>query len=376
LVEGSGTFIDLTDTPASYGGQALLATRVNSGETALEFFDPATQAELVSHTGTGNAHHTWPLTDTEIPDTHTHDSSSIPLAALDTDVATQSELDTHAADVDNHIGADYYAALAGTYGSPASGNKYVTGNDAPATPAASRVLRLNSDGSIILPGSTWRIGGGVALDMSLSTTTWDTQAECQAVGMRFSESDTPFPDKLVYSVVGSWLHTANQGWGPSETVADQGPGIIIPLMRPDNWELKLRLYLPSVPDAEEGRLMFGYINNSNQVGAYGEFSDTDGSNRRVQCLLYTNDGDDTFTARYTGTTSDLVGAGLRYYYFRCQNGCVGVWDDKDDAWHWYEGRQSTTVGYTAAAIFLQAQQVGAADLFVYQIYELVLTYLT
>jgi len=32
-------FIDLDDTPASYGGQALKALRVNAGETALEFTD-------------------------------------------------------------------------------------------------------------------------------------------------------------------------------------------------------------------------------------------------------------------------------------------------------------------------------------------------
>ena len=34
---GSSTFLLLTDTPGSYSGQALLCTRVNAGETAIEF---------------------------------------------------------------------------------------------------------------------------------------------------------------------------------------------------------------------------------------------------------------------------------------------------------------------------------------------------
>ncbi len=36
---GSGTFLELSDTPSSYDGEALRAVRANAGETALEFFD-------------------------------------------------------------------------------------------------------------------------------------------------------------------------------------------------------------------------------------------------------------------------------------------------------------------------------------------------
>lgn len=71
---GSSTFIGLTDTPSSYTGQALKVTRVNAGETALEFitltgggdaltsdplsqFAPTTSAQLAGvisdETGTG-----------------------------------------------------------------------------------------------------------------------------------------------------------------------------------------------------------------------------------------------------------------------------------------------------------------------------------
>lgn len=38
---GSTTFIGLTDVPASFSGQTLKAVRVNAGETALEFYTPA-----------------------------------------------------------------------------------------------------------------------------------------------------------------------------------------------------------------------------------------------------------------------------------------------------------------------------------------------
>lgn len=38
---GSGTFIGLTDVPASYTGASLKAVRVNVGETALEFYTPS-----------------------------------------------------------------------------------------------------------------------------------------------------------------------------------------------------------------------------------------------------------------------------------------------------------------------------------------------
>jgi len=39
---GSGTFLGLTDTPATYAAQTLKHVRVNAGETALEFVDPYT----------------------------------------------------------------------------------------------------------------------------------------------------------------------------------------------------------------------------------------------------------------------------------------------------------------------------------------------
>lgn len=41
IAVGVDNFLDLTDTPNSYSGQTLKAVRVNAGETALEFYVPA-----------------------------------------------------------------------------------------------------------------------------------------------------------------------------------------------------------------------------------------------------------------------------------------------------------------------------------------------
>jgi len=42
---GAAAFLDLSDTPGAYGSQALKALRVNSGETAVEFFDGVAAAD-------------------------------------------------------------------------------------------------------------------------------------------------------------------------------------------------------------------------------------------------------------------------------------------------------------------------------------------
>jgi len=42
------TFLDASDTPSTYAGQALRIARVNAGETALEFIDPASAPELAT----------------------------------------------------------------------------------------------------------------------------------------------------------------------------------------------------------------------------------------------------------------------------------------------------------------------------------------
>ena len=52
---GSSTFLDLTDTPSSYSGQALKFARVNAGETALEFATPSGSGNVSTTTIADNA---------------------------------------------------------------------------------------------------------------------------------------------------------------------------------------------------------------------------------------------------------------------------------------------------------------------------------
>jgi hypothetical protein len=53
IVGGATDFISLTDTPASYAGQALLFARVNAGETGLEFVAGSLTDTPVSYAGQG-----------------------------------------------------------------------------------------------------------------------------------------------------------------------------------------------------------------------------------------------------------------------------------------------------------------------------------
>lgn len=54
------TFLDLSDTPSSYVGQARKAPMVNYAENALEFILNATAGDVSNHTADPDAHHPWP----------------------------------------------------------------------------------------------------------------------------------------------------------------------------------------------------------------------------------------------------------------------------------------------------------------------------
>lgn len=221
-------------------------------------------------------------------------------------------------------------------------------SDAPVVPASGRIARLDSDGILVMPSSIWRIGETV-LDLGFTGTDYDTKAECQAVGLRFSDSDVPFPDTLRFPTSGTWAHSAGNGWAASSSILNEGPAILLPLCRPGNWELEIVLdFGPTA--AQTGFLLLGYISNSNHVGAYGRAVDAGGT-VQMQARLYTNNNDDTYFSQWAGAA--LVGTGMYTYKFRCKNGCVSFWDAQDSAWHDYEGRQNAGHAYTAAAAFVQ-----------------------
>lgn len=196
---------------------------------------------------------------------------------------------------------------------------------------------------------SWRIGD-TPLSLDFTGALYDSKSECNAVGLRFSDSDTPFPSTLRFTVGGTWSHTASTGWlaAPGN---DQMTAIVFPLMRSSNWALTFTLNYDPTAASHRLRALAGYITSSNTVGAHAHIIDNSASSQ-LTCYLVTNDdaGNSNFTNRYTG--SALSGTGTRLYGFKSQNGALSVYDEQDDAWHDYEGHQSTSASFTAAYAFI------------------------
>lgn len=237
-------------------------------------------------------------------------------------------------------------------GDAAGADKVVTRDS-----AGNQVSSLNSDGLLTLDGdgggddNIWRMGE-VVLDLDFTGTDYDTVAECNAVGLKFSDSDVPFPSFITGTTTGTWTHVAGQGWEAVPTgAAWEGPAILVPLCRADNWELEIVIDFVPTNVNQKGYVVFGYLANSNNYGTMVYIVDTSVVASQLQVYMYTNDGDDTGTARYIGVA--LAGTADRMYRFRCENTCVRVWDDQDNAWHDYEGRYNAGIAYTAAHTFIQ-----------------------
>jgi len=225
----------------------------------------------------------------------------------------------------------------------------------PATGTAALLDRVGGQSFTTGPQiiqSVWRLGD-VVLDLDFTGTSYDTKAECQVVGLRFSDADTPFPDTLVVTTsAGGWTHVAGEGWQPSSLTADNGPGIIVPLMRPGNWELEAVLKVPAQAVNTRGLLYHGYIVGSNHVGAFARWCDTSGDTLRFEGTLWTNDGDDTFSQQINWGNLASV-AGTWTVRFVSRNGCVGGYESVGAAYQWYTDRQCSGVNYTPTWAFLQ-----------------------
>jgi len=206
----------------------------------------------------------------------------------------------------------------------------------------------------MLPAGLVRVSGGwrwgsVALDMDFTGTDYDAKAKCQSVGLRFSDDDVPFLQFVTWN--GDWQHYAGRGWHIGLT-ASTTAAILIPLMRSAEWQLEFTLDYRFTTDAAKwGDVYVGYISLNGHVGARTRIYDGTGGAVQLRCFLSTNDGDDTFTYRYTGPA--LIGSAKRNYKFAAQGGCVGVWDDYDDAWHWYQSVQATGSSYAPVYAFVQ-----------------------
>jgi len=229
------------------------------------------------------------------------------------------------------------------------------------------------DGKLCLAANAWRLGG-VVLDLDFTGTAYNTKAKCQAVGLRFSDADTPFPSPLRYTVSGSWSHSAGNGWQPAAPTDDQGPAILVPLSRGGNWEVEVGFYYSPATAALRGRLLVGYTCGSSHLGAFGQVNDASAGAKELKWLLLTNDGDDTYSTPHIGTVLPNP-SGSYKIKFRSLRGCVSVYDDQDDAWHDYVARQSAGIAYTPAGAFLQALKAGTSTFWTVYLESLKLTYL-
>ncbi|KKL64275.1 hypothetical protein LCGC14_2166670 [marine sediment metagenome] len=210
------------------------------------------------------------------------------------------------------------------------------------------------------------------LDLDFTGTDFDTKAECNAEGILFSDADTPYPTKTYVEHAGTWAHVASNGWKPVTADADKGPSLIIPLARPENWELEIVFDYSVAAIEDTGQLILFAMTASNHIAFFGMSEDNNAGASTLQCSMFTNDGDNTYTSRYAGGV--LAGTGQRTIKIRNLNGTYAVWDDDDDAWHDYEGRQSTNASYASSFVGLQARK-GANTMATFEIETFKLTYL-
>jgi hypothetical protein len=213
------------------------------------------------------------------------------------------------------------------------------------------------------------------IELDFTDTAYDTKAECNARGLRFSDAASPFPTSLRFPIGGgTWSHSTGNGWQPAAATDEQGPGILLPAVRGGNWELRVGVNYSPAGVTDKGAIQVGYLTTTNHVGAYGQIEDNDAANSEMLWKLITNDGDETYTAQYTGST--LAATGQQEIRFRCIYGCVGVYDDEDDAWNYYEGRQTSSVAYTAAYPFIGFYKFASATFWTIYVESLKLLYLT
>jgi hypothetical protein len=183
------------------------------------------------------------------------------------------------------------------------------------------------------------------------------------LGLRFSDYNTPFPTKFrAYDVAGTWTHFDGRGWQPKTTDDGDGPVILIPLVAgAGDFEFTAELDFRYAAVAEKSYTQMGYVDSSNQVGAYGEHRDTDAANVDHQPFLYTHDGDGTYTNRYTGTVH--VGATIKKIGIRVISSAISIYDHADQDWNDFQGQPAAAKsGYSPTAVYLQFLKVAGSTL--------------
>ncbi len=209
------------------------------------------------------------------------------------------------------------------------------------------------------------------LDLDFTGTDYDTKAECNAIGIIFSDADTPYPTTTYVQHAGTWAHVAGNGWKPNTTDGTKGPSLLLPIARSEDWELEIIFNFSSASVNDTGQLILFAMTPSNHVAFFALTDDGSAGADQLVTSLFTNDGDDTYSSNYIG--SALAGTGQRTVKLRNLNGTYGVWDDQDDSWHDFEGRQSAGISYSPTFIGLQARK-GANTMVTFEIENLKLTY--
>jgi len=226
-------------------------------------------------------------------------------------------------------------------------------------PAVNTLYVIKSLRKEVLPVRGQSMAG---LTLDFTTDLWDTVAECNKLGIKFSDVNSPFPTILrAYDVAGTWENIDGRGWQPFCSVDEDGPAILIPLASTGDWELLLDLDFTHAAVAGKSYTEVGYLDASGQVGAHCEYRDNDGSNVDYQAYLYTHDGDGTYTNRYLGSVD--VGATVKTVGIRVMSSTISIYDNEDLAWHEYEAPSAPAAsGWGTSAAYIQFLKVTGSTL--------------
>lgn len=238
-----------------------------------------------------------------------------------------------------------------------------------------RMERRISDLETLEGGGGSGSGGLEDVSLDFTGTLYDTKAECQAAGLRFSDDDSPFGYGGLRAAVpgaypdlaGSWSHVAGSGWQPASTTNSAGPALLLPLARPGDWEMSITIDYQPTDVAHQINLLLGCVPMAGP-GLHAEIYDNSGAASQLICA--------EVTQSYTGST--LAGTGERTYKIRSRHAAFSVYDEQDDAWHDSESWIVLSGQYqdmSPAFVFVQAVKLAGADLSRVYLQELGLTYL-
>ena len=228
--------------------------------------------------------------------------------------------------------------------------------------------QFDSNGILSLHGTArnWEI---FDLAFDFTGTEYDTRAKCQALGLRFSDDDTPFPTQLRAALSGSWSHSAGNGWRPATTVDAEGPGILIPLARGNNFEFTVTVKTYTRSPGDNTYLYLGAVGPGLHVPFFT--INLSYSSQYYCCYGQYNNGDDTFTVFYSGSSD---GVGTHQMGIRIINGVIGVLDGGTGTWQYYTEQFGGYMNYPLEYVFIQAYNRPGYTYHTLDVRNLALTY--